>query len=582
MPGSAAIDGDDADVFPRVFGAYTLLALLGKGGMGEVFLAARTGIEGISRRCVVKTLRPGFGDDREYVSRFLDEARVVSQLHHRNICPVFDVGKIGERHYLAMEYIAGRDLKSIAERARDAGTPFSMPVSLHVVSEVLEALDYAHGLCDAKTDEPLLLVHRDVSPHNVMIGFDGDVRLIDFGLAASTLKVEQTAPNVVMGKVSYMAPEHICGEMIDARADQYAAAVMATELLIGSRFYEARSVREIYPLASPGGFRPAAFSTLPASLRAILDKALAARVDERFPSCGELREALDSWRFEHHPGREAPALRQLVRHVFAADIASDRALLSRVAAEAGMPTHHVVTTSVPSLVARLDDTAREAPADPTSRHDQPARDLAPTEATHATQSAPAALATAPFGPMPVTATTTSPVTRAPPAPSTSSSASTSTSTMPMRAAAALAGVAAVAVIVMISVNALSETTTTTTEPVAPVTSPLASTTTILSPVPALTPIVSARVSTPAPIPPPAEPVPVPVARPVVIKKADGKTPPSSSSPPGTRLRWLFEHCPELACARPLKARASNWAGLEGEAQAAFQDDLRACFLRCTR
>ena len=567
------------DAFPRVFGAYTLLALLGKGGMGEVFLAARTGIEGISRRCVVKTLRPGFGDDREYVSRFLDEARVVSQLHHRNICPVFDVGKEGERHYLAMEYIAGRDLKSVADRAAAAGAPLTLPVSLHIVAEVLEALDYAHALSDPSSDEPLLLVHRDVSPHNVMVGFDGDVRLIDFGLAASTLKVEQTAPNVVMGKVNYMAPEHICGEVIDARADQYAAAVMATELLIGSRFYEGRSTREVYPVAAPGGFRPRAFHALPAALRAILDRALAARADDRFPSCGALREALDAWRFEHHPGREAPALRQLMRAVFVDDIAADRALLSRVAVEAGLPRHHVLTASVPSLVARVEDTTRQ-PAEPTER-----ADLAPDDATRGTQSAPVALAPPPFARMPTASTTVPTRSAAGPAPPTTTTATTTATTTTKRSAllAAVVGVGAAALVV-IAVLALADPPAATTTPVtaAPTTSPLASTTTILVPAPPLTPIAPEVRPTPPPATttkPTTTKPPTPTTPATTTKKP---SPPSTSAPPGQRLRWVLEHCAPLSCAGPLRARKADWAKLEGDAQAAFQDDLRACFLRCTR
>src|SRR5688572_4755788 len=166
---AAALPEPAPEVFPRRFGNYTLVAPLARGGMGEVFLAKTGGVAGLEKRCVVKTLRPHLTDDREYVARFVDEARIVVQLGHRNICQVFDVGLVGERYYLAMEYIAGRDLKTLQARC-DQGL-IEPGLALHVVNEVLEALDYAHRHVDAATGRPLLLVHRDISPQNVMISF---------------------------------------------------------------------------------------------------------------------------------------------------------------------------------------------------------------------------------------------------------------------------------------------------------------------------------------------------------------------------------------------------------------------------
>jgi eukaryotic-like serine/threonine-protein kinase len=161
------VTAEQDEELPRQFGEYTLLALLGRGGMGDVYLATKSGIQGIARRCVVKTLRAGFGQDQEYVRRFLDEARVVVQLHHKNICPVFDVGQVGGQHFLAMEYLAGRDLRSVQKRATEEGTALGTGLSLFIMSEVLEALDYAHRSTDPQTGRPLQLVHRDVSPQNI-------------------------------------------------------------------------------------------------------------------------------------------------------------------------------------------------------------------------------------------------------------------------------------------------------------------------------------------------------------------------------------------------------------------------------
>ena len=306
--------------YPRTFGNYLLLAPVARGGMGEVFLAKHGTVAGLEKHCVVKTLRPHLTDDREYTTRFIDEARIVVQLNHRNICHVFDVGAVGERYYLAMEYIAGRDLRTLTFTVSEQGGVLAPGLALHCVCEVLEALDYAHRHSDAATGRPLLLVHRDVSPQNVMVSWEGEVKLIDFGLAASSLKIEQTSPNVVMGKLAYMSPEKVRGEKVDGRADQFAVGVMLYEVLVGERFYDGRSPYEIWGLAAQGGFRPRGWEVLDADVRAILDHALAATHNGRYATCNEMREALQAYRYAHGLHGDGPMLRALMQKVFAADI----------------------------------------------------------------------------------------------------------------------------------------------------------------------------------------------------------------------------------------------------------------------
>ena len=306
--------------YPRIFGNYLLLAPVARGGMGEVFLAKHGTVAGLEKHCVVKTLRPHLTDDREYTTRFIDEARIVVQLNHRNICHVFDVGVVSERYYLAMEYIAGRDLRTVTSTVSEQGGVLAPGLALHCVCEVLEALDYAHRHADAATGRPLLLVHRDVSPQNVMVSWEGEVKLIDFGLAASSLKIEQTSPNVVMGKLAYMAPEQVRGERVDGRADQFAVAVMLYEVLVGERFYEGRSPYEIWGLAAQGGYRPRGWDVLDLDVRAILERALAATPNGRYDTCNEMREALQAYRYARGLHGDGPMLRALMQKVFAPDI----------------------------------------------------------------------------------------------------------------------------------------------------------------------------------------------------------------------------------------------------------------------
>ncbi len=317
--------------YPRTFGNYLLLAPVARGGMGEVFLAKHGTVAGLEKHCVVKTLRPHLTDDREYTTRFIDEARIVVQLNHRNICHVFDVGAVGERYYLAMEYIAGRDLRSVTSSVFEQGGVLAPGLALHCVCEVLEALDYAHRHSDAATGRPLLLVHRDVSPQNVMVSWEGEVKLIDFGLAASSLKIEQTSPNVVMGKLAYMSPEQVRGEKVDGRADQFAVGVMLYEVLVGERFYDGRSPYEIWGLAAQGGYRPRGWEVLDTDMRAMLDHALAATPNGRYPTCNDFREALQGYRYARGLHGDGPMLRALMQKMFQAEIDESRktmALLS--------------------------------------------------------------------------------------------------------------------------------------------------------------------------------------------------------------------------------------------------------------
>ena len=275
---------------PKPFGPYRLLKSLGVGGMGEVWLAEEPGKGG--RLVVVKMLRGHLVLDREYVTRFLDEARLVVLLEHPNICRVFDSGKIDGRYYLSMEFVSGWDARTLVERAARMGEPLSEELALYVAANVLDALAYAHEKKSPETGAPLRLVHRDVSPQNVMIGFEGEVKLIDFGLAASSVKREVTRPEVVMGKLSYMAPEHARGDRVDATADQFAAAMVAYELVVGEGFYGAMSQHEIWHVAGFGGFVPPSWSALDHRLQAVLKRALAPEPQGRYPSCAAFKDAL--------------------------------------------------------------------------------------------------------------------------------------------------------------------------------------------------------------------------------------------------------------------------------------------------
>ncbi len=277
---------------PRAFGDYTLLKPLGRGGMGQVFLARLKGrgLAGVDKVCVVKTLRAT--DDPEYERRFIDEARLIVLLSHKNICPVFDAGCFDGVYYLALEHIAGREVRHLQIACEQRGEAVGVATAIHIIKETLEALDAAHRMVHPLTKEALRVVHRDVSPQNVMISEEGEVKLIDFGLAVSSQKVERTAPQIVMGKMAYMAPEQARGDVVDARVDQFAAGVMLYELLSNQRYYGDMAVDAIWRMSGRGGHVPSGLSAIDPELQAVILKATAANRDDRYASCGDMRDAL--------------------------------------------------------------------------------------------------------------------------------------------------------------------------------------------------------------------------------------------------------------------------------------------------
>ena len=321
------------EFLPRPLGPYLLLARVGRGGMGDVYLAKHGQLLGFEKHCVLKMLRDDRADDDQLLARFADEARVVVQLSHRNICPVFDVGRVGSRLYVALEYVVGRDLRTIA-----AAGPIPTAIALHIVGEVLEALDYAHRFVDVKSGAPLGIVHRDVSPHNVLLGVDGDTKLIDFGIA-TTRGTSTSDGDAVLGKLGYMSPEHARGEVVDGRSDQFAAAIMLAELLLGERFYQGLSQQQVWERVGGGTHRPSRWGSLDVPLRMVLDRALAPAAAKRFETCADFADALSRW--ARSAGHVA-APREVRRHL--------QATCGDLAAE-----HRRLLCDVDATLARLQD-----------------------------------------------------------------------------------------------------------------------------------------------------------------------------------------------------------------------------------
>ena len=362
-------DSGTLDRYPRVFGGYLLLQLLGRGGMGRVELAKTSAIAGIDMHHVIKTVRPDVSD-RESIARFLDEARVAVHLTHRNICTVTDVGRVGDEHFLAMEFIPGRTVLQLTTRLHELGRKLPERLALHICGEMLDALEYAHQLKSPITGEPLSIIHRDVSPQNAMVSFDGEVKLIDFGLASSRLKRERTEKGVVFGRLVYMSPEQARGGEIDATVDQRAAAVVAYEMLTGAAFFEGMSVQEVWNSVGGGDYVAPRLGELDPQVAAVLRRAFAVQPSDRYPSCAAMGDALDRVREQSSLRSTGRELRELMQEIFEEDIRETQRMLSQfgnvavVAPKSSPDVTRVVSQDhvIPTELAVVGDTQLQVPA----------------------------------------------------------------------------------------------------------------------------------------------------------------------------------------------------------------------------
>jgi len=300
------------------FGKYQLLERLGRGGMAEVWKAKALGPMGYARKLVVKRILPELACDEEFVRMFVEEARLSASLNHRNIVQVYEFGEVGGEYYLAMEWVHGRDLNTLLRAMKERDAPPPVELAVYVAREVCRALAYAHALTD-EDGRPLRLIHRDVSPSNVMVGFDGSVKLLDFGIAKALALASEnrTQVGVLKGKFGYMAPEQVDGEgEVDHRADLFVAGIVLWEMLTLRRLFKgANHAQTIGMVRKANVLPPSAFNpAVPPELDAACMRALARARCDRFGDCGEMAEALDD--FVHRSKFGASGAARAMRYEF--------------------------------------------------------------------------------------------------------------------------------------------------------------------------------------------------------------------------------------------------------------------------
>lgn len=285
------------------FGPYQLLDRVAIGGMAEVFKAKRAGVEGFEKIVALKRILPHLSENKEFLDMFVDEAKMVAGLAHPNIVQIFDLGRIEKSYYIAMEYIHGRDLRTIMRRARDKGLRMPLDLSLRVVGQVCAALEYAHRKKDER-GQPMQIVHRDVSPQNILISFEGDVKLVDFGIAKAATKASNTDRGALRGKLLYMSPEQAWGRPIDRRSDVFSLGIVLYEVLTETKpFVGAGTEVSILELVRQCVITPAREINprVPEALDRVIMKALAREPDERYQDAGQMQRGLERFLRERPP-----------------------------------------------------------------------------------------------------------------------------------------------------------------------------------------------------------------------------------------------------------------------------------------
>ena len=294
-PTSTAVKGIE-------FGEYTLEQQIGVGGMASVWKARRKGVEGFEKRVAIKKILPQAAENEDFVEMFIDEAKLAAQLNHNNITHIYDLGKIDDDYFIAMEFVEGKNLRQILDQARKQEKAMPVGVALYIAAQIADGLDYAHRSKDFD-DAALGLVHRDVSPQNVLIGFSGDVKLCDFGIAKAVSKISTTQMGALKGKLQYMSPEQAWGKSIDHRSDIFSLGTLLYEMLTGERLFTGDSEMAVLESVREAdvGAQIIQSPSIPAGVRGLLLRALSRNSEDRFESAAELQHGLEELLKEESP-----------------------------------------------------------------------------------------------------------------------------------------------------------------------------------------------------------------------------------------------------------------------------------------
>ena len=313
----------------EIFGEYKILKKIATGGMAEVFLARRTGLKGFEKLLAIKRILPQFSENEEFISMFIDEAKLAAQLNQRNIVQIYDFGNQQGAYYIAMEYVSGKDVRSIVKRSIEKQKRMPIGQCAYIITEAAKGLEYAHNFKD-HSGTSLQLIHRDISPQNILVSYEGEVSLADFGIAKAASKSTETRAGVLKGKILYMSPEQAWGKPIDKRSDLYSLGVVLYELITYRKIFDADSEFSMLEKVRNAQveFPPEIFEKVPRPIFQILKKALGKDPGERYQSAHEMHVNLENYL---HTTRETASERTLagyLKNLFQEEIEEEKKILT--------------------------------------------------------------------------------------------------------------------------------------------------------------------------------------------------------------------------------------------------------------
>ncbi|MDA8121802.1 MAG: serine/threonine-protein kinase, partial [Deltaproteobacteria bacterium] len=331
----------------RRFGKYLLLEKLATGGMAQLYRAKIIGVQGFEKFIAIKMILPHLAEEKELVSSFIDEAKLAALLNHQNIVQIYDFGELEGSNFITMEYLFGKDLRAILAKAREFDMPLGLEYGLFVTSRICAGLEYAHTVKDFQ-GTPLNIIHRDISPQNVIVTYQGDVKIVDFGIAKAATQSTATQVGMIKGKVAYMSPEQAAGKPVDHRSDIFSLGILLYELVTGFKLFKGEDTLQILARVREADFDSPELVVggLPPKLYAILNRALAKDVGERYQSCAEMLADIEEALYEQGLRPSARGLAQYMRNLFEKEITAEEALM-RDAAGAPNPEEAVRPEAVP-------------------------------------------------------------------------------------------------------------------------------------------------------------------------------------------------------------------------------------------
>jgi len=319
---------------PRPFGQYSLLRRLAVGGMAEVYVGKARGLGGFEKLVAIKVIHPRYSEDPHFLDMLVDEAKLAVLLNHVNIAQVFDLGQHEHTYFIVMEFVEGADTSRLLARTRELSKKLPFDVCAHIAAEVCNGLDYAHRRRDSE-GRPLGIVHRDISPQNVMVSFAGEVKVVDFGIAKAAQRSSETEVGVIKGKYYYMSPEQAWADPVDHRSDIFSTGVVLYELLTGEMLYQENNLPDLLAKVRKAEIDPPSSVRhgIPEELDAITMKALAARPEDRYQSAFDFGQALTQFVYGFNASFASGRMAALMAEAFSDELAKATATIRLPAAE---------------------------------------------------------------------------------------------------------------------------------------------------------------------------------------------------------------------------------------------------------